>query len=82
MYTLTINIDCLTTVEINTADFEYVTELQKAVVQVREDRENKARKQVADMIDQAFHTELAASRQPAKKRGRPAGSTNKAKKAK
>jgi hypothetical protein len=82
MYTLTINIDCLTTVEINTSDFEYVTELQKAVHQVREDRDNKARKEVSAMIDQAFHTELAASRQPAKKRGRPAGSTNKARKAK
>jgi hypothetical protein len=81
MYTLTINIDCLTTVEINTADFEYATELQKAVVQVREDRDNKARKNLSVMIDKAFNTELTAYRQPAKKRGRPVGSTNKAKKA-
>lgn len=82
MYTLTINLDCLTTVEINTAEFEYVTELQKAVIQVREDRESKARKNLSVMIDKAFNTELAISRQPAKKRGRPVGSTNKAKKAK
>jgi hypothetical protein len=77
MYTLTINIDCLTTVEINSADFEYVTELQKAVHQVREDRNNKARKDVAAMVNQAFHTEFVASRKPVKKRGRPAGSRNK-----
>ena len=82
MYTLTINLDCLTTVEINTPEFEYVTDLQKAVVQVREDRENKARKNLSVMVNKAFNTELATYRQPAKKRGRPVGSTNKAKKAK
>jgi hypothetical protein len=76
MYKLEID-TWLATVTVQSTDFSYISDIEAAVNAVRAKHEAEREKIYVTKQDSA-----TLVRQPAKKRGRPVGSTNKARKAK
>ena len=76
MYKLEID-NWLATVTIQSTDFAYISDIEAAVNVVR--AKHEANREKDYLISKTMATPV---KQPAKKRGRPAGSTNKARKAK
>ena len=67
-------------VKVESFDFSYLQDVQKALELVHlnaEKAEKAERAQINELANKLFDAEVRAIKQPAKKRGRPAGSRNK-----
>ena len=64
-------------VKVESFDFSYLQDVQKALELVHLNAEKAERAQINELANKLFDAEVRAIKQPAKKRGRPAGSRNK-----
>ena len=67
-------------IHVEAADFDYLKDVKEALDMVHLQADKAEKAQINSLINGLFDAEV--KKQPAKKRDRPVGSTNKAKKAK
>lgn len=76
MYKLEIT-NYMATVTIQSCDFEYLSVIRSAIDKAHVQAEGAIKTEVENLANHFLDQELAATKKPAKKRGRPAGSRNK-----